>query len=175
MHDQRLSTAGGAHERQLIQLICRIWLEIDEAKGLTLDLPQPCVQVIAEGVRVGKVPIQIHLREKQRDILKILPLQAAALFSDQPGMTADVLIIQAQLFRRDGSASHLADAGDVGIKVCVAAFVDALIFAAVQLFAERAEGIQLQLMQEIAEQHKLVVERGPLICLSFRHNNTSPI
>ena len=40
----------------------------------------------------------------------------------------------------------LTDAGDVGIKECIAAFVDPLVLAAVQLFAQSTEGIQLQLM-----------------------------
>ena len=68
-------------------------------------------------------------------------MQPAALLSDLAGVTADVFIIQAQFFRRDSSASHLADMGDIGVEICVAAFVDALVFAAVQLFTESTDGV----------------------------------
>lgn len=43
-----------------------------------------------------KIPIQIHFREEQGNILEILPLQSAALLSNLAGVTADVFIIQAQ-------------------------------------------------------------------------------
>ena len=160
VHDQRFAAAGGAHKSQLVQFIRRIGLKINESEGLVFDLPQPCIKIRAKCVRVGKIPIQIHLREEQGDILEILPLQSTSLLSDLAGVTADVFIIQAQLFRRDSSASHLADMGDIGIEICVAAFVDALVFAAVQLFTKRTDGINFQLMQKIAEQHELIVERG---------------
>ena len=141
VHDQRFAAAGGAHKSQLVQFIRCIGLKINESEGLAFDLPQPCIEISAKCVRVGKIPIQIHFREEQGDILEILPLQSAALLSNLTGVTADVFIIQAQLFRRDSSASHLADTGDIGVEICVAAFVDALVFAAVQLFTESTDGV----------------------------------
>lgn len=109
-----LPLPGSAHEGQLVQFILRIGLKINEPVRLAFDLPQPCIEVGAKSFRVGKISIQIHFREEQGDILEILPLYAAALFPDLVGMAADIFVIQAQLFGRNGSASHLADTGDIG-------------------------------------------------------------
>ena len=56
-------------------------------------MPEPCVQVITECVRIRKITIQIHFCEKQGDILEILPLQAASFFPNLASVSADVFII----------------------------------------------------------------------------------
>ena len=95
VHDQRFAAAGGAHKSQLVQFIRRIGLKINEPEGSVFDLPQPFIEISAKCVRVGKIPIQIHFREEQGNILEILPLQSASLLSNLAGVTADIFIIQA--------------------------------------------------------------------------------
>ena len=68
VHDQRLAAAGCTHERQLVQFIYGVRLEINET-----NIIQPCIQICAKCFRIGKVTIQIHFCEKQCDILEVLP------------------------------------------------------------------------------------------------------
>ena len=139
VHDQRLTTAGSAHERQLIQFIYCVWLKINETKRLGFLFVQPCIQISTKCFRIGKVPIQIHFREEQSDILKILPAQSAAFFTDLSCVAANIFIIQAQFFCGNGGAFHSANEGDILVKAGVAAFIDAFVLDAVQFLAECAK------------------------------------
>ena len=90
MHDQRLAAAGGAHERQLIQLVYGVRLKIDQAKRFGSLCTQPVVQIRTKAFRVSEIPIQIDFCEQQSDILEIFPPQSSALFAHLPCVAADI-------------------------------------------------------------------------------------
>ena len=166
VHNQSFSAARGAHERQLIQLVRRIWLKINLNESL-----QPRIQIVTEIFRVGKISVKIHFREEQRDVLKIFPVQTVALFLDSTRMSADIVIIQPKFIRRNICLAHLADVSYVLVKISIAAFVDALIIGAVKFLAQVLKRIQLQLVQKIFEQHKLIVKIN-LRRISSCHNSS---
>ena len=92
---------------------------------------QPRIQLFAKIFPVEKISVQINFREEQRNILKIFPMQTAALFSDMASVPTNIFVIQPKFFRRDVRISHSAEVRKVFVKIGVAAFVDAFIICAV--------------------------------------------
>lgn len=181
VYQQRFSAAGGAHERQPVQPLRRIGRKRDPATRLTRFLLHPHVQIAAEVLGVRKIPVQIALCEQQRQILKILPADPAALFADPMRMAADVLIIKPQLFRRDGPASA-AQPEQIFTEIRAPGLSFPFQFGAVQFSPQFVQRIHAKLVQEIAKQDQLLVERGPrcaLLChvhsssnIRFRNSNS---
>ena len=96
MHEQRLAAAGGAHEGELVHFVRRVGRKADPPGRLRGDFLKKGVQIRAEGRSVGKIAVEVHLREQQGQVLEIFPADAAPFRADGLGVAADVFVVQAQ-------------------------------------------------------------------------------
>ena len=77
MQQQRLAAAGGVPERDLVQVIrfkITEWLRT-VLSAVTHHLP---VQAIKQRLPLVEIPVEVNLREQQRQVLKVLHLQLMA-------------------------------------------------------------------------------------------------
>ncbi|OPY91501.1 MAG: hypothetical protein A4E72_00108 [Syntrophus sp. PtaU1.Bin208] len=104
MHEQRLAAACRVLEADLVEVVIRIGRDVGVVRPPLVKTLYKGVEVLKEPLPVPQKTVQVYLREKECQPLKVFPRHGPCpSFVDGPGVPHDILFVDQYLFLRDDS------------------------------------------------------------------------